>query len=153
MLRTHHFEVTTTWTGDRGTGTSGYRDFDRDHESVADGRPPLLGSSDPAFRGDPARWNPELLVVAALSQCHMLWYLHLCAEAGIVVVGYRDAADGEMEEDGRGGSFTGAVLRPVVTLADPGDADRALALHAAAARSCFVANSVSFPVRHEPSFG
>lgn len=100
MPRTHHYAVTTTWTGDRGTGTSGYRDFDRDHESVADGRPPLLGSSDPGFRGDPARWNPELLLVAALSRCHMLWYLHLCAEAGIVVVGYRDATDGEMEEDG-----------------------------------------------------
>jgi organic hydroperoxide reductase OsmC/OhrA len=82
MARTHRYAVTTTWTGDRGTGTSGYRDYDRDHESVADGRPPLPGSSDPAFRGDPARWNPELLLVAALSQCHMLWYLHLCAEAG-----------------------------------------------------------------------
>lgn len=153
MPRTHHYAVTTTWTGDRGTGTSGYRDFDRDHESVADGRPPLLGSSDPAFRGDPARWNPELLLVAALSQCHMLWYLHLCAEAGIVVVGYRDVAEGEMAEDADGGRFTGAVLRPVVTLADPAETGRATALHAEAARCCFVANSVSFPVRHEPSFG
>ena len=150
MDRTHRYEVTTTWTGDRGTGTSGYRDYDRDHESVADGRPPLPGSSDPAFRGDPARWNPELLLVAALSQCHMLWYLHLCAEAGIVVTGYADAAEGTMAEDARGGRFTEVVLRPAVTLADPAAAERATALHARAAECCFVASSLNFPVRHEP---
>lgn len=150
MGRTHHYAVTTTWTGNRGTGTSGYRDYARDHESTADGRPPLLASADRAFRGDAARWNPELLLVAALSECHMLSYLHVCAAAGIVVTGYRDAAEGTMAQEGDGGRFTEVVLRPAVTLADPATAERAQALHADAAKLCFIASSVNFPVRHEP---
>ncbi len=150
MDRTHRYAVTTTWTGDRGSGTSGYRDYDRSHTTTADGRPALLGSSDPAFRGDPARWNPELLLVAALSQCHLLWYLHLCSEAGVVVTGYRDGAAGVMVEDAGGGRFTEVVLRPEVVVADAAVVERARALHAEAGRRCFIASSVAFPVRHEP---
>lgn len=149
--RTHHYAVTTTWTGNRGTGTSGYRDYDRDNESTADGRPPLLASADPAFRGDRTRWNPELLLVAALSECHMLSYLHVCAVAGIVVTEYRDAAEGTMAQEGDGGRFTEVVLRPAVTVADPATAERAQALHGEAAALCFIASSVNFPVRHEPT--
>lgn len=149
MDRTHHYEVATTWTGNRGVGTTGYRTFDRSYDSSSVGRPPLRGSSDPAFRGDPERWNPELLLVAALSQCHLLWYLHLCAEAGVVVTAYRDEADGTMAEDVAGGRFTAVVLRPTVTVSDPGVVERALALHSEAAARCFIASSVNFPVRHE----
>lgn len=145
----HHYDVATTWTGNRGEGTAGYRAFDRSYDTTVDGRPLLQGSSDPAFRGDPARWNPELLLVAALSQCHLLWYLHLCAEAGVVVTDYRDMAEGVLVEDAEGGRFTEVVLRPVVTVASAGSVERARTLHADASAKCFIASSVNFPVRHE----
>jgi organic hydroperoxide reductase OsmC/OhrA len=152
VSRRHHYEVTVAWTGNRGMGTSGYRDFGREHEVSADGRPVIPASSDPAFRGDPARWNPELELLAALSQCHMLWYLHLCATSGVVVTGYVDAAEGTMAEDADGaGRFTEAVLRPQVTVAGTDMIDSATALHKEASAKCFIANSVNFPVRHEPT--
>src|SRR4051794_23501098 len=152
MPRRHHYDIEVIWTGDRGTGTSSYRDYDRTHVVRAEGRPELPGSSDPGFRGDPDRWNPEQLLVAALSQCHMLWFLHLASTAGIVVTAYEDAASGTMEEDRSGaGRFTEVVLRPRVTVADAAMADGVEDVHAQAAERCFVARSVNFPVRHDPS--
>jgi organic hydroperoxide reductase OsmC/OhrA len=152
VSRRHQYEVTVSWTGNRGTGTSGYRDYGRDHEVSAKGRPLILGSSDPAFRGDPARWNPELALLAALSECHMLSYLHVCATAGVVVTGYVDAAEGTMaEDDNGGGRFTEVTLRPQVTVATADLIDSAIALHAEASVKCFIAASVNFPVRHEPT--
>ena len=152
VRRTHRYDVTTTWTGNRGTGTSGYRDYGRDHEIGADGRPAIEGSSDPVFRGDKTRWNPEFELVAALSTCHMLSYLHVCATADVVVTAYEDAPYGTMAEthDG-GGHFTEVVLRPKVTVADASMADQAQRLHEEASEKCFIASSVNFPVRHEPS--
>lgn len=148
----HRYDVEVRWTGDRGTGTSAYRAYDRDHEIDIAGKPTVLGSADPDFRGDPARHNPEELLVAALSQCHLLWYLHLCAEAGVVVTAYADRATGRMRTgpDG-GGAFTEVVLRPRVTVAAAAMAEAAAELHAVAHARCFIANSVSFPVRHEPT--
>ena len=147
---TYRYTVALEWNGNTGAGTASYAGYTRDHVLRAPGKPDLAGSSDPHFRGDAARWNPEELLVAALSACHQLWYLHLAAEAGIVVTAYRDAAEGEMtiERDG-GGRFVAVTLRPEVTIA-AGDAARAHALHAGAARLCFIARSVAFPVRHEP---
>jgi organic hydroperoxide reductase OsmC/OhrA len=152
VRRTHRYDLAMTWTGNRGTGTSGYRDYGRDHEIGADGRPAIEGSSDPVFRGDKTRWNPELELVAALSQCHLLSYLHVCVSAGVVVTAYADAPYGLMAEteDG-GGYFTEVVLRPRVTVADAGMAEKAAVLHADASKKCFIASSVNFPVRHEPS--
>jgi organic hydroperoxide reductase OsmC/OhrA len=152
VRRTHRYDLTMTWTGNRGTGTSGYRDYGRDHEITAEGRPVIEGSSDPVFRGDKTRWNPELELVAALSQCHMLSYLYVCATAGVVVTAYDDAPYGLMAqtEDG-GGHFTEVVLRPRVAVADAAMAEKAVALHGEASEKCFIASSVNFPVRHEPS--
>jgi organic hydroperoxide reductase OsmC/OhrA len=151
MPRSHSYGVSVAWTGNRGTGTSGYRDYGRDHDVTADGRPVIAGSSDPLFRGDRARWNPELELVAALSQCHMLWYLHLCAVAGVIVTSYTDHADGTMAEaDDGGGRFTEVVLRPQVAVASPEMAEAAASLHEEAHAKCFIAGSVNFPVRHEP---
>jgi organic hydroperoxide reductase OsmC/OhrA len=151
MGRTHEYGVSVRWTGNLGSGTSGYRGYSRDHEVSAGEAPPLAASSDPLFRGDPGRWNPELELTAALAQCHMLWYLHLCADAGIIVTGYTDDASGTMAEtDDGSGSFTEVVLRPRVTVADAGMAEKAAQLHADAHARCFIANSVNFPVRHEP---
>jgi organic hydroperoxide reductase OsmC/OhrA len=147
--KTHHYQTRTVWTGNTGTGTSGYHAYERAHEISAAGKPVIAGSSDPAFRGDAARYNPEDLLVASLSACHMLWYLHLCADSGIVVTAYADDAQGMMvETEDTGGHFTEVVLRPVVTIA-AGDSELAMRLHHRAHELCFIANSMNFPVRCE----
>ena len=147
----HHYAVSVEWTGNRGTGTSGYRAYGRDHVVRAEGKlHELAGSSDRTFHGDRERWNPEELLLAALSQCHMLSYLHVASARGIVVTAYTDDATGEMQQtsDG-GGHFTEATLRPVVTIT-AGDPADALDAHHEAAAKCFIAASVNFPVHHEP---
>lgn len=146
----HHYRVTTEWTGNSGTGTTGYRDYTRDVTVRVEGKPELLGSADRPFRGDPGRWNPEDLLVAALSQCHLLSYLHACVTAGVVVTGYADAATGTMRQQGNGGAFAEVVLRPRVQVANAEMVDAALSAHHDAHEWCFIANSVSFPVRVEP---
>lgn len=147
MRRQHSYNVEVVWTGNDGAGTASYASYRRDHTVATAGKPAIPGSSDPSFRGDPARYNPEELLVASLSACHMLWYLHLCAVNGLRVLDYRDAAHGVMEEgaDG-GGRFLGVTLRPRVECAAGGDPAKALALHEEAHRLCFIARSVNFPV-------
>jgi len=148
----HRYAVAVEWTGNTGAGTAGYRAYERSHEiSTPDApKPSIPGSSDPAFRGDRARWNPEELLVASLSACHKLWYLHLCSTAGVVVTDYVDRAEGWMVEEDGGGRFRRVVLRPTVTIAAGSDAERARELHHEAHRLCYIANSVNFPVEHEP---
>ena len=151
MSNTHTYEVHLRWTGNTGSGTSGYRDYSRNSEVAAAGKVAIQGSSDPAFRGDPGNWNPEELLVASLSQCHMLWYLHLAASAGILVTAYSDTPVGTMLENADGsGQFTGVLLRPSVTITDAAQCERADSLHDDAGKMCFIARSVGFPVRHEP---
>ncbi|MHC9296921.1 OsmC family protein [Mycobacterium sp. LTG2003] len=154
MAKSHRYEVQVTWTGNTGSGTSGYRDFARDHVIGGvdvPGKPSIPGTSDPAFRGSAERWNPEELLVASLSQCHMLWYLALCAQAGIVVTAYSDRPTGTMDESSDGsGSFTEVTLRPEVAITSPDRLSDATELHEEAHRMCFIANSVNFPVRAEP---
>lgn len=138
------------WTGNRGQGTSNYRAYERSHEIKIEGKPSILGSSDPAFRGDKTRYNPEELFIASLSTCHMLWYLHLCAEERIVVVNYLDKATGTMIETEDGvGQFIEVLLKPVVTISESSDPALAAQLHEKAHHLCFIANSVNFPVRCE----
>ena len=150
-MKTHRYPIRMRWTGNTGQGTREYRGYERAHEYSVDGKPPIPGSSDPAFRGDGTRYNPEELLVMSLSSCHMLWYLHLCAESKIVVVEYADEAEGTMVETAdTGGHFTEIVLRPSVRLAPGSDAALAASLHDRAHHLCFVANSVKFPVRCEP---
>lgn len=150
MSKLHHYSVNVTWTGNVGGGTHTYDSYERTHVIEAEGKSPIDGSSDPAFRGDPARWNPEELLVASLSACHKLWYLHLCSVNGIVVESYEDAAMGVMRETADGGHFERVVLRPSITIAPGGDVARANALHEEASAKCFIRNSVSFPVDHTP---
>ncbi len=147
----HHYELTVSWTGNAGEGTVRRDSYRRDHVIDAPGKPTLWGSSDPSFRGDATRYNPEELLVAALSGCHLLWYLSACAAARVTVVEYRDDPIGTMyEEPGGSGYFTEVLLRPQVVIARACSIERARALHDVAQRSCFIARSVSFPVRHEP---
>ncbi|MGO1507984.1 MAG: OsmC family protein [Microbacterium sp.] len=149
-LGEHHYALTASWEGDLGTGTSGYREYSRDVRLAVDGKPDVLASADKPFRGDPERWNPEDLLLGALSECHLLSYLHACVTVGVVVVSYRDRATGVMTENGRsGGAFTDVLLRPEVVVAEPSMIERAEHAHSEANRMCFIANSVSFPVRHE----
>jgi organic hydroperoxide reductase OsmC/OhrA len=148
----HTYELTVRWTGNTGEGTRSYRGYDRTHEVEAEGGLVLPGSSDPAFRGDPGRWNPEQLFVASLSQCHLLWYLHLCSVNGVVVVSYEDRPRGVLElDDSGGGRFSSVVLRPAVAVTEESMVERATALHRDAHARCFIANSVSVPVTHEPT--
>jgi organic hydroperoxide reductase OsmC/OhrA len=146
----HTYRVQVEWTGNRGVGTRAYREYGREHAIRAGGKPEIPGSSDPRFRGNPERWNPEELLVAAASACHKLWYLHLCADAGIVVTAYVDDAVGTIGDAAAGGGFAGIVLRPRVTLAPGGDVALATRLHASAHAQCNIANSVRCPISCEP---
>lgn len=151
MTREHHYTLSLRWEGNLGEGTSSYRAYSRDHTVRHPRAGTIAASSDPAFRGDASRWNPEQLFLASLSQCHMLWYLHLATQAGVVVVSYDDEPTGTMiEEPGGGGRFTGVTLRPAVTIATGGDVRLAEVLHDRVGDYCFIARSVSIPVLHEP---
>ncbi|HEX7324839.1 MAG TPA: OsmC family protein [Rhodanobacteraceae bacterium] len=145
-----HYSVGVEWTGNRGTGTDGYRNYGRDHVVHVAGKPDIAGSADPLFRGDADRYSPEDLLVAALSACHMLAYLHVAALAGVVVTAYEDAAEGTLVTEGNTGRMRAVVLHPVVTISAASDAAKAAALHADAHRGCFIASSVNFDVRCEP---
>ena len=152
MNRQHHYNLTVKWTGNKGEGTAHYRAYDRNHTIIKEGKADILGSSDPAFRGDNTRYNPEELLVASLSACHLLWYLHLCAEAGVVVIEYEDQATGIMAEtDNGGGVFKEVTLHPRVTVAEESMIEKANTLHKKANELCFIANSVNFPVHHAPT--
>jgi organic hydroperoxide reductase OsmC/OhrA len=149
-VKLHHYKTAVEWTGNTGEGTKSYQAYRRDHEIQVEGKPVIAASSDPAFRGDPTRHNPEELLVASLSSCHMLWYLHLCAVSQIVVLAYRDESWGEMREQADGsGEFIRVILRPRATITGASDRAKALALHAQAHHHCFIANSVKFPVEIE----
>jgi len=154
MKRQHNYRVTVQWTGNTGTGTDNYQNYERSHTIDIADKPTIHGSSDPAFRGDKSKYSPEDLLVSSLSACHMLWYLHLCSEEGVIVIDYVDNASGIMIEtsDG-GGKFTEVTLNPVVTVADESMIDKANELHSKANKLCFIASSVNFPVKHNPTAG
>ena len=150
--KTHVYRPVVEWTGNTGSGTSDYRAYERSHVISAPGKADILGSSDASFRGDAARWSPEDLFVASVSACHKLWYLHLCASAGVVVLAYRDEPVGAMIEDADGsGRFASIVLHPAVKVAAGSDQAKAIALHHDAHEMCFIANSVLCPVSIEAS--
>ncbi len=148
----HEYEITVTWTGNRGNGTRDQRSYSRDHVVGAVGVQPIEASSDPAFRGDPARWNPEQLYVASIAQCHMLWYLGLAAAAGITVTEYSDRPTAVMvEEPGGAGQFESVTLNPVVTVLPGCDEELAHRLHHRVGDYCFIARSVNTPIHHNPT--
>ncbi|MGB3145452.1 MAG: OsmC family protein [Maribacter sp.] len=151
MKKEHHYQTQVQWTGNTGTGTSGYKDYDRSHTVSIYGKHEIFCSSDPSFLGDSSKYNPEELFVSTISSCHMLWYLHFCATAGIVVVSYTDNATGVMETESNGsGHFTEITLYPLVIVTEEHMVERALELHKKAHDFCFIANSVNFEVNHKP---
>ena len=148
----HFYKATINWTGNLGKGTSQYKAYSRNHEISSEDKPTIYASSDPSFRGEATRYNPEELFVASLSSCHMLWYLHLCSEAGVVVIDYIDNATGTMTETEDGsGHFTEVTLHPIVIVTEASMVDKANELHYEAHKFCFVANSCNFPVHHNPT--
>lgn len=160
MPQLHTYAVDLVWTGARRVGTTSFTAYGRDHELRAGDRPPLPGTSDPHFRGDPTRWSPEDLLVSSLAQCHMIWLLHLAAREGVAVLGYSDSATGTIRISAAGqGGFTEVVLHPRVTVAEDATlpdgtpvTDKTLAtLHAEAQERCYISRSVSFPVRVQPT--
>jgi organic hydroperoxide reductase OsmC/OhrA len=151
MSKSHHYDLKLRWTGAAMGPTASYAGYSREYRIEIAGKPPITGSADPTFRGDPALANPEDMLVAALSACHMLSYLAVCALGKIKVISYEDAASGTMSEIGpQRSAFTEVVLRPRVVISADSDAAKAKALHDQAHKICFIANSVNFPVRHEP---
>ncbi|HEY4225239.1 MAG TPA: OsmC family protein [Pseudolysinimonas sp.] len=151
MNSEHSFAVSVEWQGNRGTGTSGYKDFSRAVELRSEGKQAILASAAKTFHGDTDRWNPEEELIGAIAQCHLLSYLHVATQAGVVVDSYTDAATGTLRTNPDGsGAVVEVVLRPVVTIS-AGDPRVAEQLHTDANRLCFIANSVNFPVRHEPT--
>jgi organic hydroperoxide reductase OsmC/OhrA len=151
MKGQHNYSLQLKWTGNKGTGTSNYRAYERSYTIFVENKADLLGSSDPAFRGDRTKHNPEEFLVASLSSCHMLSYLHLCAEAGVVVTDYADHAIGIMMETSNGGGhFTEVTLNPIVIVTETSMIEKANELHKKANEMCFIANSVNFPVHHKP---
>lgn len=150
-LLEHHYQVDVVWTGNRGEGTSTYRSYSRDHDISSGNAPLIRGSADPTFHGNPERWNPEQLLLAALSQCHMLSYLHMAARNDVVVVAYEDAAEGTMRLNTDGsGQFVSVTLKPKVTITEAAAKHRAQEIHRDAAAACFIGRSVNFPVEHKP---
>lgn len=152
MNKEHHYKTTIQWTGNKGTGTNGYRNYERSHTISVENKAIIEGSSDPAFRGDKTKYNPEEMLLASLSSCHMLWYLHFCSEEGIIVTDYKDHATGIMMETANGsGQFTEVTLYPEVIVTDESMIEKANNLHHKANEFCFIANSVNFPVKHNPT--
>lgn len=149
----HDYTSRVVWTGNRGEGTAQYQGYDRTWDIAVPGKPVVHCSNDPLLGGDPAKMNPEDLLLSALAACHMLWFLHYAAENGIVVTGYEDDPLGR-GEIGRGGAgrFLEAVLRPVIRVRSGADLALAEALHHRIGQVCFIARSVAFPVRHEPRY-
>ena len=150
-MKQHTYQCEIEWTGNDGQGTKTYTSYRRDHTIKVEGKPPIPSSSDPSFRGDKSRYNPEELLVASLSSCHMLWYLHLCAVNKITVLEYRDSAEGLMRENQDGsGEFVSVTLKPQVRIAEKDNVDAAARLHHQAHSLCFISRSVNFPVEISP---
>jgi len=151
-MKEHHYKSTINWVGNQGAGTIDYKSYSRNHEISVTNKLLIPASSDPSFRGDAARYNPEELLLASLSSCHLLWYLHLCSVNGVVVIAYTDQAMGTMQEAADGsGHFTEVTLHPAVVVANADMVTKANALHEDAHRMCFIANSCNFPVHHKPT--
>lgn len=149
-MKQHRYQTNLKWTGNTGKGTESYRGYERSHTISVEGKPKIEASSDPSFRGDNSKYNPEEMFLASLSSCHMLWFLHLCSDASVVVLEYHDKASGTMEESEDGnGKFTEVILHPNVKVKEEWMREKLSDLHDKAHHFCFIANSVNFPVKHD----
>jgi organic hydroperoxide reductase OsmC/OhrA len=151
MTKIHEYSLQIKWTGNKGVGTSNYIAYDRSYIISTQNKIDILGSADAPFRGDISKHNPEDLLLASLSSCHMLWYFHLCADAGVIVTNYEDNPTGILLQNNTGsGSFSEVILNPIVTVSNKSMIEKAISLHEKANEFCFIANSVNFDVKHNP---
>ena len=150
VARDHQYQVRVAWTGNAGQGTATYAGYSRAHEISVSNKSPIHGTTEVPRFHDKSAYTPEELLVAALSACHMMWTLHMCADAGITVVSYIDEAEGTMHPHGQTGQFTEVVLRPLMKITDPKRIADAESAHEEAHRLCNIARSVNFPVHCEP---
>lgn len=149
----HEYTSHVIWTGNIGRGTESYRAYERTWDVAIPGKAVVHCSNDPLLGGDPTKMNPEDLLITALASCHMLWYLHLASDAGIVVTSYADTPVGVGEVQPTGaGKFVSATLHPHVAVRAGADLERAEAIHHEIHSVCFIAQSVNFPVSYEPVF-
>lgn len=149
-MKKHYYKSNLEWSGNAGLGTSGYKSYERSYQVSVEGKPTLEGSSDPAFRGDKSKYNPEELFLASISSCHMLWYLHVCSVNNVIVVEYKDQAKGLMIENKDGsGQFESVTLYPSVVVQNESMIEQAMVLHQQANKMCFIANSCDFEIGHE----
>jgi organic hydroperoxide reductase OsmC/OhrA len=149
-MREHTYILEVIWTGNQGQGTETYNGYLRNHQIIGLNKPPIHASSDPIFRGDGSKYNPEELFLGSISSCHMLWYLHICSQQGISVLSYQDFPEGKMEENEKGGRFTAVNLNPVILISNKSEIIQAERLHEIAHKYCFIANSCNFPIRCNP---
>ena len=149
-MKTHHYNIQLNWTGNEGQGTTNYQAYKRSHTIAATNKyGEILGSSDPSFKGDTTKYNPEELFLSSIASCHMLWYLHLCSVNNIIVTAYEDNPKGTMTEIKNGsGAFTEVTLFPKVTITDKSNIELAKQLHEEANNMCFIANSCNFKIKH-----
>ncbi len=151
MKKEHNYKLTTVWTGNTGSGTKNVRSYDRSHTVAIQGKPELFLTTDNPAVGDKSKLNPEDLLVTAISSCHMLSYLYVCAMEGIVITSYTDHATGIMIEQANGsGSFKEVTLNPIFCVADESMIEKAIELHHKAHEICYIANSVNFDVKCNP---
>lgn len=149
-MKLHEYHTTLKWTGNTGAGTSAYTAYERSYTIVTEGKPIIEGSSDPAFRGEASKYNPEELFLASIASCHMLWFLHLASSNGITVTSYEDQPVGMMMEHQDGsGQFENVILRPVIEIVQKDKKEMIHALHHAAGQNCFIARSLNFTVSYE----
>lgn len=151
MKHEHNYKVRAEWTGNKGEGTKNVRSYDRSHTVTIQGKPELHLTTDNPAVGDKTKLNPEDLLVSAISSCHMLSYLYVCALEGIVITSYTDNATGIMiEEASGGGSFKEVNLYPICHVQNEQMIDKAIELHHKAHEICYIANSVNFEVKCNP---
>ncbi len=151
MAKDHQYKTNLIWAGNKGSGTMDYRSYDRDFVVSINNKESFSGSSDSIFLGDQTKYNPEDLLLASVSSCHMLWYLHLCSKNEIVVLEYTDNAIGTMTENNDGsGKFSSILLKPEVIISKKEQIEQANSLHVEANKMCFIANSLNFSVEHQP---
>ena len=149
-MREHTYILEVIWTGNQGQGTETYTGYSRNHQLIGENKPPIFASSDPTFRGDVTKYNPEELFLGSISSCHMLWYLHICSQHGISVLSYQDFPKGKMEEHEKGGRFAWVNLNPIIVISNKTEITLAEKLHEMAHKYCFIANSCNFPISCTP---
>lgn len=152
MLGTHEYRITTTWHGNTADGP---RHYSRTHDTTTTPpTTPLKVTADKPFRGEPGIHNPEQLLVMAASSCHMMSFLYCASQAGFDIRHYVDEAHALMPMRATNTAITAITLHPTVTIANytSSQQNQLDALMDQAHDECFIANTLSCPITHQPTY-